>query len=150
MLEFFTEYGYIGLFLASFLAATVLPFSSEFVLTALLHLGLDVWTCIYVATLGNWLGGLTGYFLGRLGKFEWLEKYFKIKKEKVEQFSQKIQTKGSWIAFFSFLPLVGDLLVVAVGFLRCRFLPVAVWILAGKFLRYVVWMYLTYGIFGGM
>jgi membrane protein YqaA with SNARE-associated domain len=146
MLEF-AEYGYIGLFLASFLAATILPFSSEVVLSALLYAGLDAWTCIYVATAGNWLGGLTGYLLGRLGKYEWLEKYFRIKKEKLEQFSQKWQKKGAWLAFFAFLPFIGDFLAVVVGFLRCRFWSVAVLMLIGKYLRYIVWMYLSYGLF---
>jgi membrane protein YqaA with SNARE-associated domain len=141
------EYGYFGLFLAAFLAATILPFSSEVVLTAILYAGADEFTCLLVATSGNWLGGLTGYLLGRLGKFEWLEKYFKIKKEKIEHFAQRFNRTGEWLAFFAFLPLVGDLLSVVVGFLRCRMIPVAVLMLLGKFLRYAAWIWLSYGAF---
>ena len=77
--------GYLGLFIASFLAATVVPFSSEVVFSAMVFGGLDAWTCVLVATLGNWLGGMTCYYLGRLGKIEWIEKYLRIKKEKMEK-----------------------------------------------------------------
>ena len=96
-------YGYFGLFLASFLAATVLPFSSEVVFTALVFGGLDAWWCVFVATLGNWLGGLTCYWLGHLGKMEWIEKWLRIKPEKIERFNDKFHKYGDWLAFFSFL-----------------------------------------------
>ncbi len=61
MIEFLLNWGYIGLFIASFLAATVLPFSSEVVFAGLIAAGLDIWTWIFIATLGNTLGGLTAY-----------------------------------------------------------------------------------------
>ena len=140
MLEF-TSLGLFGLFLASFLAATVVPFSSELVFSAMVFSGLNAWSCVFVATLGNWLGGMTCYYLGRLGKTEWLEKYFRIKKEKIESFSRKIHKYGDWIAFFSFLPGIGDMIAVASGFLRCRWWIVAISMLLGKFARYIVWMY---------
>lgn len=135
------ELGYFGLFIASFLAATVLPFSSEVIFSAMVFGGLDAWTCVLIATLGNWLGGLTCYYLGRLGKMEWIEKYFRIEKEKIEKFATKIHKHGDWLAFFSFLPGIGDIIAVASGFLRCRWWVVAISMLLGKFVRYVVWMY---------
>ncbi|MFA6703134.1 MAG: DedA family protein, partial [Dysgonamonadaceae bacterium] len=85
MIEGLIEYGYWGLLIASFLAATVLPLGSEVVFSALIVAGLDVWTCIIFATIGNALGGLTCYFIGSLGKTEWVEKYLKIKREKIEK-----------------------------------------------------------------
>jgi membrane protein YqaA with SNARE-associated domain len=139
----FTELGYFGLFSASFLAATVVPFSSEVVFSAMVFGGLDGWSCVLVATLGNWLGGMTCYYLGLLGKMEWLEKYFGLKRAKIEGFTDKIHKYGDWIAFFSFLPGVGDLIAVASGFFRCRLWIVSSSMLAGKFVRYVVWMYLN-------
>lgn len=138
----FIELGYIGLFIASFLAATVVPFSSEVVFSALVFGGLDEWTCVFVATAGNWLGGLSCYYLGRLGKLEWIEKYLRIKKEKLERFTSRIQKHGDWFAFFSFLPGIGDAIAVASGFFRCNFWIAAVSMLLGKFFRYIVWMYL--------
>lgn len=140
MIEF-AAYGYFGLFFASFLAATVLPFSSEVVFSALVFGGLDAWNCVLAATFGNWLGGLTCYWLGHLGKMEWTEKWLHIKKEKVERFNAKFRKYGDWLAFFSFLPFVGDAIAVAAGFLRCRFWVAAVSMLLGKFARYLVWMY---------
>ena len=135
------ELGYLGLFLASFLAATVVPFSSEAIFTGCLFGGMDPWTCVWVATLGNWLGGMTSYYVGLLGKIEWIEKYFHIKKEKMESYTVRIQKYGDWIAFFSFVPFIGDVIAVATGFFRCNWWKVAISMLIGKFARYVVWMY---------
>ena len=136
----FAEWGYAGLFIASFLAATVVPFSSEVVFSALVFGGLDPWTCVVVASLGNWLGGMSSYFLGRLGKMEWIEKYLRVKREKIETYRERIQKYGDWFAFFSFLPGIGDIIAVASGFFRCRWWIVAISMLLGKFARYVVWM----------
>lgn len=135
--------GYLGLFIASFLAATVVPFSSEVVFSAMVFGGLDAWKCVFVATLGNWLGGMTCYYMGRLGKIEWIEKYLRIKKEKMEKFMGKLHHYGDWFAFFSFLPGVGDVIAVASGYFRCRWWIVALSMLLGKFVRYIVWMYLN-------
>lgn len=137
------ELGYFGLFIASFLAATVIPFSSEFVLSGMLLAGFDEWRCVFVATAGNWFGGMTCYYLGRLGKIEWIEKYLRIKKEKLDKFMSKLHRYGDWFAFFSFLPGIGDVVAVASGYFRCRWWVVALAMLAGKFIRYVVWMYLN-------
>ncbi len=135
------ELGYLGLFLASFLAATVVPFSSEVIFSAMVFSGLDPWTCVWVATLGNWLGGMTSYYVGLLGKIEWIEKYFHIKKEKMESYTIWIQKYGDWFAFFSFVPFIGDVIAVATGFFRCKWWKVAISMLLGKFARYVAWMY---------
>lgn len=72
-MEWLLNLGYFGLFLGSFVAATVVPFSSDVQLVAMLAAGGNVWFCVVVATLGNWLGGLTSYWLGWLGKWEWIE-----------------------------------------------------------------------------
>ena len=135
--------GYLGLFIASFLAATVVPFSSEVVFSAMVFGGLNAWKCVFVATLGNWLGGMTCYYMGRLGKIEWIEKYLRIKKERMEKFMGKLHRYGDWFAFFSFLPGVGDVIAVASGYFRCRWWIVALSMLLGKFARYIVWMYLN-------
>lgn len=140
-MTFFVSLGYLGLFIASFLAATVVPFSSEVVFSALVYSGLDPWSCVFVATAGNWLGGLSCYYIGKLGKIEWMEKYLRIKKEKLNKWLNKIHKYGDWFAFFSFLPGIGDAIAVASGFFRCNFWVVAVSMLLGKFIRYIVWMY---------
>src|SRR5690554_1885300 len=137
MLEGFTEYGYWGLFLASFLAATILPLSSEVVFGALIALGMDVWACIAYATAGNAAGGATCYYLGRLGKTEWLEKWFKMKPDKINRTIQWLKGRGAIMGFFGFLPAVGDILLVALGFTRANLTIVMVSMTVGKFARYV-------------
>ncbi len=137
----FTDWGYAGLFIASFLAATVVPFSSEVVFSAMVFGGLHPWTCVLVATAGNWLGGMTSYYIGRLGKIEWAEKFLHISKDKIERFVGKFSRYGDWFVFFSFVPFIGDVIAVAAGFFRGRWWVVAIAMLLGKFVRYVIWMY---------
>ena len=107
-MEFLIEYGYIGVFIASFLAATVLPFSSEVVLTGVLLAGAAYWPCMIAATLGNFLGGMSCYWLGMLGKVEWIEKYLKLDAVKLQKVQDWIKGKGSWMGFFVFLPISGS------------------------------------------
>ena len=68
-MEFLAEWGYIGLFLASFLAATIIPLSSEIVLSILIANNYDLSLSLFVASLGNWFGGLSSYGIGRLGNY---------------------------------------------------------------------------------
>jgi membrane protein YqaA with SNARE-associated domain len=142
--EILVTYGYLGVFVAAFLAATILPFSSEVVLTGVLLAGAAPLPCFLMATLGNFLGGMSCYWLGTLGKTEWIEKYFGMKPEKLHRIQERIRDKGGWIAFFVFLPGVGDFIAVALGFLRSNVWLVAFFMLLGKALRYWVWMFLVY------
>ncbi|NDV78711.1 YqaA family protein [Dysgonomonas sp. 511] len=141
MLDGFVEYGYIGLFLASFLAATILPLGSEFVFAGLLAMGMSPWGCVVVASLGNWAGGMTNYYLGQLGKIEWIEKYLKVKQEKIDKMQHWLEGKGASMAFFSFLPVVGDIIALALGYMRANVYIVNFAMFTGKFLRYVLIMY---------
>jgi membrane protein YqaA with SNARE-associated domain len=145
-MEFLIDYGYIGVFIASFLAATVLPFSSEIVLTGvLLAAGKSgYWPCIIAATLGNFLGGMTCYWMGWVGKIEWIKKYLRLDISKLERIQKWISNKGSWTAFFVFLPGVGDFIAVALGFMKANWKIVAISMFAGKFIRYIVWMEIVY------
>ena len=70
------DLGYWGLFIGSFLASTIVPFSADLLLIGVLALGGNVWGCLLIATVGNWLGGLTSYWIGWLGKWKWLERWF--------------------------------------------------------------------------
>ena len=143
-MELLIEYGYIGVFIASFLAATILPFSSEVVLTGVLLTGASYWPCMISATVGNFLGGMTCYWLGTLGKTEWIEKYLKMDQEKLLKVQNWVEKKGAWSAFFVFLPGIGDFIAVALGFLRGNVWIVAGSMLAGKAIRYWVWMELVF------
>lgn len=140
------DLGYLGLFIAAFLAATIVPFSSEVVFTALVLAGLDVWWCAAWATLGNWLGGMSCYYLGYLGKVEWIEKYLKIERSKVERLQNWLRGKGGLMAFFVFLPGIGDIIAVALGFLRANIYLVSISMFVGKLIRYIVWIQMVYGV----
>ncbi|MAV42823.1 MAG: DedA family protein [Flavobacteriaceae bacterium TMED238] len=143
-MEAFVEWGYLGLFIASFLGATIIPFSSELVFSLLIIKGYDFNLSLLVATTGNWLGGLSSYFLGRLGKWSTLEKYFRLKKEKIVKFKTNIDKWGSLLAFFCWLPIVGDPIAVGLGFFRTNYILVAIWMFIGKLIRYIVWAFITY------
>ena len=138
MLDGLAELGYLGLFLASFLAATILPFGSEVVFGGVIAAGLNVWTCIIIATIGNSLGGMTCYWMGSFGKVEWVEKYMKIKRSRVEKMQNWLHGKGAAMSFFVFLPGVGDIIAVALGFMRANPWLVLLFMTLGKFGRYVV------------
>lgn len=138
-MEFLTtlsEWGYIGLFIAAFLAGSVLPFSSEVVLGLLIAAGYGAIGCTVTASLGNWLGGITCYYIGRLGKTEWIEKYLKLSHEKLEKTQRFLQGKGSLMGFFSFVPGIGDAIIVALGLMRANLLGVSLSMLLGKGIRY--------------
>ncbi|WP_010664797.1 YqaA family protein [Marinilabilia salmonicolor] len=137
------DLGYLGLFLASFLAATILPFSSEFVLSGLLAAGGDPVLSLATATLGNWLGGLTSFWIGWIGKFEWIEKYLRIPRDKLETWHRKVAGKEWWISLFCWLPGVGDIIAVILGLLKSNFWVSAIGMFVGKALRYVVWGLIT-------
>lgn len=103
----------------------------------------DPYYTIAIATAGNWLGGLSSYWLGWLGKWHWIEKYMRIKASRLEQIQNKIKGREGWIALFCWLPGIGDPLAVALGLLKTRFITTAFWMLVGKAARFIVWGYLT-------
>lgn len=148
LLTFLGEYGYIGLFIASFLAATILPIGSEALFTALLYTTeSDPWACIWAASIGNFLGALTCYGIGRLGKTEWMEKYLRISKESLYKWIPRIRKYVYIGCFFSFLPVIGDLMAVVAGYLRANVWIAAIFLFAGKFARYVLWVAISYWAF---
>ena len=142
-MESFIEWGYLGLFLASFLGATIIPLSSEIVLSFLILNGYDFKLSLLIATIGNWLGGLSSYYLGRLGRWETLERFFNLKKEKIHHLKTKIDKWGSALAFLCWLPIVGDPIAVSLGFFRINYILVATWMLFGKIFRYIIWSLFT-------
>jgi len=133
----YVSLGFFGLFLITFLSATILPLSSEVFLFLMLSNHYDPWNCLLIATLGNSLGGITNYAIGRLGKLSWMKK-IGLKEDKIERYSLKVDRYGVWLAFFSFVPLIGDVLIVALGYFRANFLKVVFLLVLGKFLRYLL------------
>lgn len=128
MFDFSAEAGFVGLFIASFVAATVLPGGSEFVLIAVIHRHPEaVWQAVGVAAAGNTLGGMTSYAVGRL-----------IPNRAQHKAIIYLHRYGYWSLLFSWLPLVGDALAVAAGWLRFNpWLALALFAI-GKLVRYAL------------
>lgn len=142
-MEWLLGLGYFGLFLGSFLAATVVPFSADVLLVGMLAAGADAPLAISVATLGNWLGGLTSYGIGRIGKWEWIEKLH-VRREILERQKHFIDRFGPIVALLTWVPFIGDVFAVALGFYRVRFVPMALWMFVGKCARFITWALLYY------
>jgi membrane protein YqaA with SNARE-associated domain len=135
------------MFISAFLAGTILPFSSEAVLLACVGLGLDpVWSTIST-TAGNALGGITCYWIGHLGKIEWIEKYLRVDKKQMDRAERFIRGRGSWMALFSFLPVIGDAILIVLGWMRANVWIVALSMTIGKLARYAILVAATLGVF---
>ena len=142
-MEALSGFGYIGLFLAAFLAATILPLSSEVVLSALLIAGLSPVTLVMVATAGNVLGSLTNYALGRWAGVVVVRKWLRVSEDDFARAERRFAKFGIFSLLFAWVPVIGDPLTVIAGVMRIRLDVFLVLVTAGKFLRYVVISYLT-------
>jgi len=137
----YIEYGYIGLFVVCFLAATILPLTSEGVLILFLALDFDPVACLVVASIGNMLGGTTNYGIGRLGKIELIQKWVK-NPSRFEKAKHNIQKYGASLALLSWVPIIGDPLTIGLGFFRVPFIPVFIYMTIAKTLRYAIIIFL--------
>ncbi|MGW8247789.1 MAG: YqaA family protein [Acidiferrobacterales bacterium] len=142
-MEIFSGLGYFGLFIASFLAATILPLSSEVVLTALLLNGLPPTALVTVATIGNVLGSLTNYALGYWASLEVIKRWLKMSEQDFVRAEQRFTKYGLISLCFAWLPFIGDPITVVAGILRIRLAWFIVLVSLGKFARYVVVSYLA-------
>lgn len=126
----------LALFTSSFLAATLLPGGSEAVLVGVLLAYPELYSpALGVATFGNTLGGMSSYVIGRLLPDE------NAMRSKIGNHTRSFEwtrRHGAPILFFSWLPLIGDVLCVAAGWLRIHWIWAVVFIAVGKFARYWV------------
>ena len=133
----FGNLGLFGLFLGSMLAATVVPFASEALLAGALLAGYGKWVVSLVAAFGNTTVGMISFAMGWLCKWEWLEKYFRVRREKLERVHSKIARYGVWAALLTWLPFVGDLIAIAMGLMRVNPRWTVVLMFIGKLARYL-------------
>lgn len=141
IISLLTQYGYWGMLLAAFLAGSFFPFSSEAVMVALMATGLDPWQLMVYGTVGNVLGSVVNYFVGRMGKMEWIEKYLHVKKVDLEKAHRFMAGRGSWMGFFAFLPVLGSAITIALGLMRSNIVITFVAITLGKIFRYIILIY---------
>jgi len=124
-----------ALFTSSFLAATLLPGGSEAVLFGVLKMHAHLtWPALAVATIGNTLGGMSSYLIGRLLP----QKLGSADSRWHARALTWARRHGSPAMLASWVPLIGDPLCVAAGWLRLAWLPVLLFMAAGKFARYVI------------
>lgn len=138
LVDFFKDYGYWGMGLLAFLSGTVVPITSEVLLVLFLSLGLNAVGITLVAALGNTLGGITCFMLGSLASKEWLQRFFKIPEKRMKRADMMIQKYGFWTAGISFVPVIGETLLVALGVMRVNKVKVIAVMAAGKLIRYAL------------
>ena len=130
--------GYVTLFTVSFLASTLLPLGSEWLLVMMLVSGYEPLTTVAVATAGNYLGAVTSYLIGMFGG-EWLiVTVLRVSPEQQERARNHYRRYGIFTLLFSWLPLVGDPLCLAGGVLRINFWLFTLLVASGKLVRYAV------------
>ncbi|MBK1991725.1 DedA family protein [Campylobacter sp. 2018MI35] len=133
----FETLSYPMLFLASFLSSTLLPLASEAFVLAFIKFNFNPYSVLFIATLGNTLGSLSTYTLAFLGKQKILEKYFSNPLKKLEKLSINFNRFGAIFSFLSFLPIVGDIFVLGLGFAKYPLIKAIIFITLGKLSRYI-------------
>ncbi|KAB7615774.1 DedA family protein [Amylibacter sp. SFDW26] len=130
---------YLGLFLSAFVAATILPAQSETVLGVMLALGkYSPALLITVASVGNVLGSMVNYVLGRLALSYRHKRWFPAKPQTLERAQGWYSRYGRWSLLLSWVPLIGDPITVAAGVMREPFWRFLVLVTIAKVGRYVV------------
>ena len=129
----------ISLFIGAFLAATILPLSSEVMLVGALQAGdMPAWLLVAVAATGNILGAIVNWYLGRY-LLHWQDRrWFPFSRRQIDRSSDLFNKYGLWSLLFAFLPFVGDPLTLAAGVLRVPFVPFLVLVSIGKIGRYIM------------
>ena len=135
------------MFISAFIAGSFLPFTSEAVLMGLIAAGLEPVPLLIYATIGNWGGSMFNYFIGHLGKMEWIERYLHVNKEKLDIAKRFMGGRGAWMGFFSFLPVIGTAICILLGLMRANPVVSAISVFLGKILRYVFVAYWSVKIF---
>jgi len=134
---------YFSLFIISFLAATILPFSSELTLAGLIATSsYDNLLLLIVASLGNILGSVVNWILGFYSRNLSKKGWFPFKDQQIEKSTSWFNRFGKWSLLFAWVPIIGDPLTLAAGLLRIRFIEFLLLVTIGKVSRYIIVFYL--------
>jgi len=133
---------YLSLFAISFLAATILPFSSELTLAGLIATSnYDNLLLLIAASFGNVLGSIVNWVLGFYSKNLTTKRWFPFKDKQIEKSSQWFSKVGKWSLLFAWVPVIGDPLTLAAGLLRVKFIEFLILVSIGKVSRYFLIYY---------
>ena len=134
---------YLSLLFISFLAATILPFSSELTLAGLISTSnYDNLLLLVFASFGNVLGSVFNWGLGFYARNLTIKKWFPFKETQIERSSKWFSKFGKWSLLFAWVPIVGDPLTFVAGLLRVRFFDFIILVAIGKVSRYLIILYL--------
>ena len=134
---------YLSLFVISFLAATIIPFSSEFTLAGLIATSnYDNLLLLVVVSFGNVLGSVVNWVLGFYFRNLTTKKWSPFKDKQIENSSKWFSKFGKWSLLFAWVPILGDPLTFVAGLLRVRFLDFVILVAIGKVSRYLIVFYL--------
>lgn len=138
LISLLTEYGYAGMLVSGFLAGSIFPLSSELVMLGLMAAGLNPWQLVIYGTIGNALGSMFNYWIGTLGRIDWIERYLHVKKKELDRAQKFLAGRGAWMGFFAFLPVIGEGITIVLGLMRANVLLTASSVTIGKFVRYAL------------
>ncbi len=137
-------FSYFQLSLISFLAATILPFSSEVVLTTMyLSNSFEPYFLLIFASIGNIMGSITNWYLGKKITLFQNRKWFPVSPDQLERSRKYFQKYGLWSLLLAWVPIIGDPLTLLAGVLKVRFGIFFVLVSISKISRYVFILYLA-------
>lgn len=141
MQDFLVANGYPALFLLSFLASTLVPLGSEWLLVTLVVSGFAPLPVVLVASVGNVLGACTSYVIGVYGSAFLTAKILRMDEQDCARAERFFTRYGSWSLLLSWLPVIGDPLCLVAGMLRVAFGRFVLLVATGKVARYaaVAW-----------
>ena len=133
---------YLNLVFTSFLSATFIPVPSEVHLTQMYYSHYNIALIVIAASIGNILGSMFTFYTGFLGKLSWASKYLRIKSSDIQKLKSRIEKYGEYLAFFCWLPFVGDPLAFCLGYFRAPQIKFIIFMAIGKVVRYIIFIYL--------
>ena len=135
---------YFKLFLISFLAATILPFSSEIVLTTMYLSNLfETYLLLIFASIGNILGSITNWYLGKKITIFQDRKWFPVSPDQLDRSQKYFQKYGLWSLLLAWVPIIGDPLTLLAGVLNVRFSLFLILVSISKISRYLFILYVA-------
>jgi membrane protein YqaA with SNARE-associated domain len=141
--DWLNQPGYVTLFCLSFLASTLIPLGSEWLLVMMLAGGYDPLSSVAVATLGNYLGAVVTYLIGLWGGRWLIERVLRVSPDQQQRAHDYYRRYGCFSLLFSWLPVIGDPLCLAGGMLRINFGLFSLLVASGKLVRYAAVAFLT-------
>ena len=135
---------YFQLLIISFLAATILPFSSEVVLTTMyLSNSFETYFLLIFASIGNILGSIANWYLGKKITIFQNRKWFPVSSDQLDRSQKYFQKYGLWSLLLAWVPIIGDPLTLLAGVLKVRFSLFLILVSISKISRYVFILYVT-------